>query len=135
MIEKVGVYCRLSDEDRFKANKNDDSDSIINQRSMCLKYANQNNWNVVDIYSDDDFSGAGVERPDFNRLIRDCESGKINLVLCKSQSRFSRDIEIIEKSRYFYTKNILKLSAKRLLLWNSVSRTIRLLICKSIAKR
>ena len=42
MIEKVGVYCRLSDEDRFKANKNDDSDSIINQRSMCLKYANQN---------------------------------------------------------------------------------------------
>ena len=24
MIEKVGVYCRLSDEDRFKANKNDD---------------------------------------------------------------------------------------------------------------
>ena len=80
MIEKVGVYCRLSDEDIFKANKNDDSDSIINQRSMCLKYANQNNWNVVDIYSDDDFSGAGVERPDFNRLIRDCESGKINLV-------------------------------------------------------
>ena len=45
MIEKVGVYCRLSDEDRFKANKNDDSDSIINQRSMCLKYANQNNPN------------------------------------------------------------------------------------------
>ena len=104
MIEKVGVYCRLSDEDRFKANKNDDSDSIINQRSMCLKYANQNNWNVVDIYSDDDFSGAGVERPDFNRLIRDCESGKINLVLCKSQSRFSRDMEVIE--RYLHNKFI-----------------------------
>ena len=97
MIEKVGVYCRLSDEDRDKVNKNDDSDSIINQRSMCLKYANQNGWNVVDIYSDDDFSGAGVERPDFNRLIRDCQSGKINLVLCKSQSRFSRDMEVIER--------------------------------------
>jgi len=97
MIVKVGVYCRLSDEDRDKVNKNDDSDSIINQRSMCLKYANQNGWNVVDIYSDDDFSGAGVDRPDFNRLIRDCQSGKINLVLCKSQSRFSRDMEIIEK--------------------------------------
>ena len=97
MIVKVGVYCRLSDEDRDKVNKNDDSDSIINQRSMCLKYANQNGWNVVDIYSDDDFSGAGVDRPDFNRLIRDCQSGKINLVLCKSQSRFSRDMEIIER--------------------------------------
>ena len=96
MIEKVGVYCRLSDEDRDKINKTDDSDSIINQRSMCLKYANQNGWDVVDIYSDDDFSGAGTFRPDFERLIKDCESGKINLVLCKSQSRFSRDMGVIE---------------------------------------
>lgn len=104
MIEKVGVYCRLSDEDRDKLNKNDDSDSIVNQRSMCLKYANQNGWNVVDIYSDDDFSGAGTYRPDFERLIKDCESGKINLVLCKSQSRFSRDMEVIE--RYLHNKFI-----------------------------
>ena len=29
MIEKVGVYCRLSDEDRDKLNKTDDSNSII----------------------------------------------------------------------------------------------------------
>ena len=104
MIEKVGVYCRLSDEDRDKLNKTDDSDSIINQRSMCLKYANQNGWDVVDIYSDDDFSGAGTYRPDFNRLLKDCESGKINLVLCKSQSRFSRDMEVIE--RYLHNKFI-----------------------------
>lgn len=96
MIEKVGVYCRLSDEDRDKINKTDDSDSIVNQRSMCLKYADQNGWNIVDIYSDDDFSGAGTFRPDFERLIKDCESGKINLVLCKSQSRFSRDMGVIE---------------------------------------
>ena len=104
MIEKVGVYCRLSDEDRDKINKNDDSNSIINQRSMCLKYANRCGWNVVDIYSDDDFSGAGTYRPDFERLIKDCESGKINLVLCKSQSRFSRDMEVIE--RYLHNKFI-----------------------------
>ena len=32
MLEKVGVYCRLSDEDRDKLNKNDDSDSIVNQK-------------------------------------------------------------------------------------------------------
>lgn len=96
MIEKVGVYCRLSDEDRDKINKTDDSDSIVNQRSMCLKYAHQFGWNIVDIYSDDDFSGAGTFRPDFERLIKDCESGKINLVLCKSQSRFSRDMGVIE---------------------------------------
>ena len=104
MIEKVGVYCRLSDEDRDKVNKSDDSNSIINQRSMCIKYATQNGWDVVDIYSDDDFSGAGTYRPDFERLIKDCEKGKINLVLCKSQSRFSRDMEVIE--RYLHNKFI-----------------------------
>ena len=104
MIIKVGVYCRLSNEDRDKINKNDDSDSITNQRSMCIKYALKQDWDVVDIYSDDDFSGAGTYRPEFERMIKDCESGKINLVLCKSQSRFSRDMEIIEK--YLHSKFI-----------------------------
>jgi len=104
MIEKVGVYCRLSDEDRNKKNVKDDSDSIQNQKSMLLKYALTNGWDVVDIYSDDDFSGAGVYRPDFERMIKDCESGRINLVLCKAQARFSRDMEEIEK--YLHNKFI-----------------------------
>ena len=103
-MEKVGVYCRLSDEDRYKKNKNDDSESIANQKSMLLKYALEQDWEVVDIYSDDDYSGAGVERPDFNRLINDCENGRINIVLCKTQSRFSRDMEVIEK--YLHNKFI-----------------------------
>ena len=101
-MEKVGIYCRLSDEDRYKKNKNDDSESIANQKSMLLKYALDQDWEIVDIYSDDDYSGAGVERPDFNRLINDCENGRINIVLCKTQSRFSRDMEVIEK--YLHNK-------------------------------
>ncbi len=101
-MEKVGVYCRLSDEDRYKKNKNDDSESIANQKSMLLKYALEQEWEIVDIYSDDDFSGAGTYRPDFERLIKDCESGRINIVLCKTQSRFSRDMEVIEK--YLHNK-------------------------------
>ena len=101
-MERVGVYCRLSDEDRYKKNKNDDSESIANQKSMLLKYALEQNWEVVDIYSDDDYSGAGTYRPDFERMIKDCESGRINIVLCKTQSRFSRDMEVIEK--YLHNK-------------------------------
>ena len=104
MREKVGVYCRLSNEDRGKVNKNEDSDSIVNQRSMCVKYAVSKNWDVVDIYVDDDFSGAGTYRPEFERLLKDCESGKINVVVCKTQSRFSRDLEVIE--RYIHCKFI-----------------------------
>ena len=101
-MEKVGVYCRLSDEDRYKKNKNDDSESIANQKSMLLKYALEQGWEIVDIYSDDDYSGAGTYRPDFERMIKDCESGRINIVLCKTQSRFSRDMEVIEK--YLHNK-------------------------------
>ena len=104
-MEKVGVYCRLSDEDRDKKNVNDDSDSIQNQKSMLLKYALQNDWDVIDIYSDDDYSGAGMYRPDFERMIKDCEAGRINLVLCKTQSRFSRDMEVVEK--YLHNKFLL----------------------------
>lgn len=103
-MEKVGVYCRLSDEDRYKKNKSDDSESIANQKSMLLKYALERNWEVVDIYSDDDYSGAGTYRPDFERMIKDCESGRINIVLCKTQSRFSRDMEVVEK--YLHNKFI-----------------------------
>ncbi len=101
-MEKVGVYVRLSDEDRFKKNKNDDSESIANQKSMLIKYALEQNWEIVDIYSDDDYSGAGTYRPDFERMIKDCENGRINIVLCKTQSRFSRDMEVIEK--YLHNK-------------------------------
>lgn len=102
MKERVGIYCRLSDEDRNKRIKTDDSDSIANQKSMLLKYALKQNWEVINVYSDDDYSGADVNRPAFNRMISDCKNGVINIVLCKTQSRFSRDMEIVEK--YIHNK-------------------------------
>lgn len=93
----VGIYCRLSDEDRNKVSKDDDSQSIQNQKSMLIDYAEQKKWNVYKVYADDDYSGADRNRPEWNMLLKDCESGKVNLVLCKSLSRFSRELEIVEK--------------------------------------
>lgn len=104
-ILRVGIYLRLSDEDRNKDNKDDDSESIRNQRYMLLEEINRrNNFVLVDEYCDEDLSGAGTYRPQFERLIRDCENGKLDVVMCKSQSRFSRDMEIIE--RYIHNKFI-----------------------------
>ncbi len=97
-ILRVGIYLRLSNEDRDKANKDDDSESIKNQRNMLIDYINKHSEFVLaDEYSDEDLSGAGTYRPEFERLIRDCENKKLDIVLCKSQSRFSRDMEIVEK--------------------------------------
>lgn len=102
--KRVVIYVRLSDEDRYKKNKNDDSESIANQKSMLLKYALEQGWEVINVYSDDDYSGTDNNRPDFNRMIEECEKGNVDIVLCKTQSRFSRDMEIVEK--YIHNKFI-----------------------------
>ena len=102
---RVAIYLRLSDEDKDKANKLDDSESIKNQRNLLLEEIQKRpEFMLVDEYCDEDLSGAGTFRPEFERLIRDCENGKIDVVLCKSQSRFSRDMEVVEK--YIHNKFI-----------------------------
>lgn len=95
-VPKAGIYCRLSIEDRNKL-KCDDSQSIQNQKSMLHNYCSERGWEIYDIYCDDGYSGIDRSRPEFNRLLRDCEQGKIDIVLCKDQSRFSRDTVIIEQ--------------------------------------
>ena len=96
-MDRVAIYCRLSEEDRDKLNKTDDSESIKNQKSMLLQYAMQQGWEIYNIYSDDDYSGADRKRPEFNRLLHDAEERKFDIVLCKAQSRFTRELELVEK--------------------------------------
>ena len=84
----AAVYLRLSDEDRNKKSEADESESIQNQKSLLTDYCRQRNWDIFDIYCDEDYSGTDFYRPDFQRMLADCESGCINVVLCKSQSRF-----------------------------------------------
>ena len=103
MNYRVGIYLRLSNEDKDKKNNFDYSESIKNQRNMLLDYIKKhNNFVLTDIYCDENLSGAGTYRPEFERLINDCKNKKLDIVLCKSQSRFSRDMEVIEK--YINTK-------------------------------
>ncbi len=97
-VLRVGIYLRLSNEDRDKINKDDNSESIKNQRNMLNQYIEKHpEFVLTKEYCDEDLSGAGTYRPEFERLIRDCENKKLDIVLCKSQSRFSRDMEIVEK--------------------------------------
>ena len=94
---KVAIYCRLSEEDRNKVNKEEDSNSIKNQKSMLLQYAISQGWDIYDIYSDDDYAGADRNRPQFKRLLADAEAHKFDIVLCKTQSRFTRELELVER--------------------------------------
>ena len=95
-MPKVGIYCRLSIEDKDKA-FSDESASIQNQKAMLRDYCLERGWEIYDIYADDGFSGIDRTRPAFCRMLRDCEQGRIDIVLCKDQSRFSRDTVMIEQ--------------------------------------
>ena len=105
MNYKVALYIRLSREDE---DKDTTSESIINQKSLLLQYIKENNLKVYDIYIDDGYSGTTFDRPAFNRLIRDIENKKVNMVITKDMSRLGRDYigtgNLVEK--YFPKHNI-----------------------------
>ena len=95
--KNVILYVRLSEEDKDKKTPEELSESIKNQLSMLLKHAKANRWVVVAIFCDEDYSGVDNERPEYNKCLRFCEVGKTDIVLCKMQSRFTRDMEHVEK--------------------------------------
>ena len=99
---KVAIYCRLSEEDKDKRHVTDDSESIQNQKSMLIQYATEQGWEIYGIYSDDDYTGADRSRPEFNRLLEDAKHKKFDIVLCKTQSRFTRELELVEKYIHGY---------------------------------
>ena len=84
---KVASYIRLSREDGDKQ----ESESIGNQRDIIKRYMQENNLELVDEYVDDGVSGTTFDRPGFNRLIKDIEAGKINMIITKDYSRLGRE--------------------------------------------
>lgn len=94
---KAALYCRLSEEDRDKKNAEDESVSIQNQKSMLINYAAEQGWHIYKIYCDENYAGADRRRPDWNELLKDAEARKFQIILCKTQSRFTRELELVEK--------------------------------------
>ena len=91
---KAAIYCRLSKEDETKTGE---SESIQNQKSMLLQYAMEQGFELYQIYSDEDYSGIDRNRPAFKEMIRAASEHKFDVVLAKTQSRFTRDMELVEK--------------------------------------
>ena len=62
--------------------------SIINHY---VRFVDREDDNVIDEYIDDGWSGTNFERPSFQRMIEDIETGKINCVVTKDLSRLGRN--------------------------------------------
>ena len=83
---RVGLYIRLSESDEDKTYESE-SESIINQRNLLMDYVKMSGYTLVDEYVDDGFTGTNFDRPSFQRLLKDIESGRINCVITKDLSR------------------------------------------------
>lgn len=89
--KKVGIYCRVS------TNSTEQLNSLSNQISHLVRIVSTvPRWLLVDAYIDIASSKTGSLRKEFNRLLEDCKSNKIDIVITKNISRFGRDtVEVL----------------------------------------
>ena len=100
MKNKAVIYVRLSREDEDKIDSKKESRSIENQIKTLKAFAQEQGFFIREIYSDDGYSGADFNRPAFNKLLKDLELNKFDVILIKDLSRLGRSLhrvgELIE---------------------------------------
>ena len=90
--KRVGIYCCVS------TNSAEQLQSLTAQVSHLTKLtAAMPQWLLADVYIDITTSKTGSSRKEFNRMLDDCRSNKLEIVLTKSISRFGIDtVEILD---------------------------------------
>ena len=83
----TALYERLSRDDELTG----DSNSIINQKKLLEDYAKSHGFTNCVHFTDDGWSGANFDRPNWKRMIESIESGEVSHVLVKDLSRVGRD--------------------------------------------
>lgn len=99
---QAAIYCRLSKDDEQKG----ESTSIQNQRELLEHYVKAKGWNIFDVYVDDGYTGLNTNRPSFQRMIKDVEDKKIDIVITKDLSRLGRNyLQTGYYTETFFPKN------------------------------
>lgn len=90
--KRVGIYCRVS------TNSANQLKSLTAQISALTRLTSVNpKWLLVDVYTDIASSKTGSSRKEFNRMLEDCKSHDLEIIITKSISRFGRDtVEILD---------------------------------------
>ena len=97
-IYNTALYLRLSRDDELQG----ESGSIQTQRMMLRQYAAEHGLTVVDEYIDDGWSGTNFERPSFQKMMDDIESGRVNCIITKDLSRFGREHVMMDYYLEYY---------------------------------
>lgn len=109
---KVAAYCRVSTKQEEQLNNYD-----VQRKYYEEKILLEPKWKLVGIYADKGITGTSMKKRDeFNKMIRKCKSGKIDMIITKSISRFARNtLDCIKTTRklrelgvdvYFEEQNI-----------------------------
>lgn len=84
---RVAAYCRVSTDDEEQLTSYEAQVSYYTD-----KITSNPDWVMADVFADEGKTGTSVKsRKDFQRMIRQCRRGKIDLILTKSLSRFARN--------------------------------------------
>lgn len=84
---RVAAYCRVSTDDKEQLTSYEAQKTYFTDKIMTNK-----DWTMAGIFADEGITGTSArKRPEFLKLIRLCEQGKIDAVLIKSISRFARN--------------------------------------------
>ena len=81
---RVGLYPRVSGHEQ------EDNYSIPEQIDRMKKYCESRDWLVYKIYTDSVYTGSNMDRPGLQDMIKDCENGKLDMVLVYKLDRLSR---------------------------------------------
>lgn len=84
-MKSIAIYCRVSTQEQAA-----EGYSIGEQQARLSKFCEAHGWKIAHVYSDPGFSGAKLQRPAIQQLIRDCSYGLFDSVLVYKLDRLSR---------------------------------------------
>ena len=91
---RLGAYVRLSPSDEIR-----EEGSLVSHPQRINSFVEFKNtqepgWGeLVEVYTDKDYSGKDTNRPSFKRMLQDIKLGRINAVIVTELSRISRDVK------------------------------------------
>ena len=100
---RVAAYCRVSTDSEEQIN------SYKNQLAFYTEKINgKTEWKFAGVYADEGITGTSMKhREDFKRMLRACREGRIDLILCKSVSRFGRNsVDVLRTIRALRERGI-----------------------------
>lgn len=100
---RVAAYCRVSTKQEEQLNSYEVQKSHYEERIR-----NEPKWTLVGIYADKGITGTSTKhRDEFNKLIRQCKKGKVDMIITKSISRFARNtLDCIKITRMLREINV-----------------------------